>query len=240
MQRLAPVLTRKRLLFGAGCLVAAVIIASALPQHRGVWKTASFLDFSEGTLADGGANTYVAADGSVRLINLWDLNNDGNLDLVLANTHDNDEVVDLSIFWGKQGFSPDRRAQLPTNGGKAVAIADLNGDEYPDLVVANQFDGTTTQLNSYVYWGSSKGFDAHNRIELPTQGAEAVAVADLNGDGSPEIVFALSGLTYHMAEDHFQQSYIYWGNKGAYLGQSFPRPGASPWRGRFHASQLCA
>ncbi|MGH9579011.1 MAG: FG-GAP-like repeat-containing protein, partial [Terriglobales bacterium] len=86
----------------------------------------------------------------------------------------------------------------------------------PDLVVTNQFDGTTTQLNSYVYWGSSKGFDARNRIELPTQGAEAVAVADLNGDGWPEIVFALSGLTYHMAEDRFQQSYIYWGNKGAY------------------------
>ena len=36
-----------------------------------VWTTSTFSDFCEGTLVDGGVNTYVAADGTVRLINLW-------------------------------------------------------------------------------------------------------------------------------------------------------------------------
>ena len=38
------------------------------------WTVSSFLDFNRGTLGDAGANTYVTADGEVKLINLWDLN----------------------------------------------------------------------------------------------------------------------------------------------------------------------
>jgi hypothetical protein len=181
-----------------------------------VWKTSGFLGFIDGTLSDGGANTYIAADGTIRLINLWDLNGDGNLDVVFPSTHDNHEKLPLSIYWNKRGFSPNQRTELPTDGGKAVAIADLNKDGHPDLIVANNFNGTKTDLASYIYWGGPSGFDPNHRTELPTQGAEAVTVADLNGDGYPEIIFANSGVTYHMVEDRTNQSYIYWGSKEGY------------------------
>ena len=181
-----------------------------------VWTTAAFLDFGEGELVDGGANSYVAADGSIRLINLYDLNQDGNVDVVFPSTHDNSEAIDLLIYWGKNGLGPANRATLPTAGAKDVAIADLNQDSYPDLVVANRFDGTRTDLNSYIYWGSAQGLNAKNRTGLPTQGAESVAVGDLNKDGFPEIVFANSGLSYHVAEDNFNQSFVYWGSSKGY------------------------
>ena len=181
-----------------------------------VWTTATFLDFVEGELVDGGANSYVAADGSIRLISLYDLNQDGNVDAVFPSTHDNSEAIDLYIYWGKTGLGPSRRTTLPTAGAKDVAIADLNQDSYPDLVVANRFDGTRTDLNSYIYWGSPQGLNARNRMELPTQGAESVAVGDLNKDGFPEIVFANSGLSYHVAEDNFNQSFVYWGSSKGY------------------------
>lgn len=203
-------------LAGIALLAVAWAIHAFPPVNKGIWTTSNFLDFIEGTLVDGGVNTYIASDGSVRLINLWDLNKDGNIDVVFPNTHDNNEKVDLFIYWAKGGFTPDRRTQLPTDGGKAAAIADLNGDGYPDLIVANSFNGTRTELDSYVYWGNAKGFDANHRSKLPTRGAEAVAVADLNRDGSADIVFANSGLTYHVTKDHFNQSYIYWGAKGTY------------------------
>lgn len=177
-----------------------------------VWTTSTFLDFVEGELVDGGANSYVAADGSIRLINLYDLNQDGSVDVVFPSTHDNSEAIDLFIYWGRSGLNPQNRTTLPTEGAKDVAIADLNKDGYPDLVVANRFDGTRTDLNSYVYWGSAQGLDAQRRTELPTQGAESVAVGDLNHDGFPEIVFANSGLSYHVAEDKFNQSFVYWGS----------------------------
>ncbi len=216
---MARALVKISCIAGIAVVVMGCAIHTVTAADEKAWTTSTFLDFIDGTFSDGGVNSYVAADGSIRLINLWDLNNDGNIDMVLPSTHDNNEKVDLFIYWAKQGFTPDRRTQLPTDGGKAAAIADLNGDGHPDLIVANSFNGTKTELNSYVYWGSAAGFDAGNRSELPTQGAEAVTVADLNRDGAPDIIFANSGLSYHIVEDHFNQSYIYWGAKGAYSEQ---------------------
>ncbi len=184
------------------------------------WTTTSFLDFVDGTLTDGGANSYVAADGTVRLINVWDLNNDGHLDLVFPSSHDSNEKVNLFIYRGSSGFDPSQRDQLPSNGGKAVAIADLNQDRHPDLIVANRFNGTRTDLDSYVYWGSQGGFELGRRTLLPTRGAEAIATGDLNGDGWRDVVFANSGLSYHVAVDHFNQSFIYWGSEQGYSPES--------------------
>ncbi len=202
-------------LFGA-LLLAVLRIGSTPADDLKAWTTRTFLDFVEGEPSDGGANTYVAADGSVRLINLYDLNNDGTLDAVFPSTHDNNEAIPLFVYWQKHGFNAAQRTTLPTQGAKAVAIADLNQDRYLDLVVANNFDGTRTDLNSCIYWGSAQGLSVKSRTELPTNGAEAIAVGDLNGDGFPEIVFANSGLSYHVAEDSFQQSFVYWGSREGY------------------------
>ena len=180
------------------------------------WKTSSFLDFVDGTLTDGGANTYVGADGTVRLVNLWDLNDDGRLDLLFPSSHDHNEKVDLFIYWANSGFDPAGRTRLPSNGGRAVAIADLNRDRHPDLILVNRFNGTRSDLDSYIYWGSPAGFEPSRRTLLPTRGAEAVAAADLNGDGWPEVVFANSGLSYHVPVDRFNRSFIYWGAPSGY------------------------
>ena len=184
------------------------------------WTTSSFLDFVDGTLTDGGANTYVAADGTVRLINVWDLNNDGHLDVVFPSSHDHKEVVDLFIYWGESGFEPSKRVELPSNGGKRVEVADLNQDQHLDLILVNSSNGTRSDLDSYIYWGSQLGFEPSRRTLLPTRGAEAVTTADLNGDGWLDIIFANSGLSYHVAVDHFNQSFIYWGSETGYSLES--------------------
>src|SRR2546430_17539512 len=57
-----------------------------------IWRTGTFMDRVDGALGDGGANTYVAADGTVRLINLTDLTNDGNIDIVCPADHAYNQV----------------------------------------------------------------------------------------------------------------------------------------------------
>ena len=198
-------------------LLMSMAATCSVRAEEKAWVLNSFVDFGDGTLVDGGANTYVAADGTVRLINLWDFNNDGNFDLPIACGQDHDERVDLSIYWSdKSGFASDRRTRLPTEGALAAAAEDLNGDGYIDLVVANRFDGEKTNLDSYIYWGSDDGFDASNRSALPTKAAQAVAIADLNGDGHHDIVFANRGVDYHVVIDQFQKSFIYWGSDHGY------------------------
>ena len=204
-----------------GCLLLAILIttlsdAEETRADQRAWTTSTFLDFVDGTLTDGGANSYVAADGSIRLTNLRDLNNDGHIDVVFPHTHDHNEIQDLRIFWSEDGYAPERHSALPTNGGTKTAATDLNDDGWPELIVVNRFNGTKSELNAYVYWGSQQGFTVENRTELPTMGAEAVAAGDLNQDGYPELVFANSGLSYHVAVDSFQKSFIYWGSATGY------------------------
>ena len=184
---------------------------------QSVWKTSTFQDFSQGRLADGGANTYISADGAVRLSNLWDFNGDGNFDIPVTCPQDHNETPNLFIYAsGKQGYSAERRTELPGAGSVAGASADLNADGFLDLVVCNWFDGEKNNLDSYIYWGSKDGFNASRRTGLPTEAAIGVAVADLNRDGHPDIVFANQGVDYHMTVDRRQESFVYWGSKEGY------------------------
>jgi hypothetical protein len=72
----------------------------------------------------------------------------------------------------------------------AVAVADVNGDGKPDLVVAN-FDGTVSVL-----LGNGDGsFQSQQTFALGPPGRPvAVVVADVNGDGKPDLVVAWGGI----------------------------------------------
>ena len=52
------------------------------------WVHQGFAEFAKGTFDDGGSNLYVNADGVMELIHRWGVNNDGYVDLFLANSHD--------------------------------------------------------------------------------------------------------------------------------------------------------
>ena len=180
------------------------------------WTVSGFLEFSRGTLDDAGANTYVTAAGEVKLINLWDLNRDGFIDIVLPNTHDNNEQIDLFIYWGVDENHVGRRTRLPSNGGVSQAMGDLNGDGFIDLVVVNGRNGIKSNLNSFIYWGGAQGFAAERRAELPTLGAMAAAIGDLNRDGYPEIVFANSAAAGGRPSGPENASFLYWGSEDGF------------------------
>ena len=213
-------------------IIVLVFYASLMwyrPGLAGEWRRTltSYLDFAGGTLSDGGANMYVAADGSVRLINQWDLNGDGCLDLVFSSSHDNNLGVDSVIYWGgTNGFDASNRTPLPGDGAAGLAVADLNNDGFPEVIIANEFNGTKTELHSFVYWGSQRGYSAHNRMVLPTVGATAVAAGDLNGDGNPDLVFASSGDSYQFSKAGSDVTFlrpasdIYWGSTAGYSAKN--------------------
>ena len=206
-------------------ILLVALVGSTTPltgkEPKRIWTTSTFLDFCEGTLVDGGVNTYVAADGTVRLINLWDYNDDGNFDLPVSCPQDYNESVPLGLYWANaKGYARDRYLALPTDGAVAVDAADLNSDGYPDLLVANNFDGEKTNLNSFIYWNSKHGFDPSRKTLLPAIAARAIVAEDLNRDGDLDVVIVNRGNDYHQGTDRHRQSYIYWGAGGSYSAEN--------------------
>jgi hypothetical protein len=113
-----------------------------------------------------------------RDVQVADLDRDGHLDLVFANSQNDSEVylLDSYVFLNDRsgGFGPDPDVSLPTMGAYGVAVADLDGVGYRDLVFANKFDGETFDVPSYIYLGGASGWATEPDAELPTEGASDV------------------------------------------------------------------
>ena len=219
---------------------------SSEPSPALVWREHTFEDFADGRLGDGGANTYVSARGRIQLVNSWDLNQDGYLDLVFSNTHPHREKLDAAIYWGNgKDFDGSRRSFVPNDGAQNAAAADLNEDGQMDLVLANYTNGTWDGMDSFLYYGGIQELQARKdasqwgfhpfarKVTLPSRAAQHAAVEDLNKDGFPDIVFAFSAgfWEYRAASGGYESpSRIYWGSANGYSGDhrtDLPALGAS-------------
>ena len=154
------------------------------------WRVASFVI---PCLLLGLSATEAAAQGSVEFlpranfatgtqpnaVAIGDLNNDGLLDMVVANGASNS--VSVLLGSGITGFAP--RTDVPAGvSPHGVAIGDMNGDGKPDLVVVNSISSTV-----WIIPGTGTGtFGPATQIPAGT-GPFAVAVADLNADGKLDL-----------------------------------------------------
>jgi len=173
-------------------LCAALVLVGA--PNTEVIKQSGFADFAQGTLGNSGANLYVSRNGQIQVINRWDLNNDGHVDVLISNDHDVVEIIDAFLYSSKpDGFhsvlpplwkerpvaqialnelaSKESLNRLPAFGGGRSVIADVNRDGYPEIVFCNYIHNYPGVRTAFLYWGSASGYDVAHRTELPTNWA---------------------------------------------------------------------
>ena len=118
-----------------------------------------------------------------------DINADGKKDLIVANAGSNTVSVLRGNGDGTFGAKTD---YLTGNGPASVAVADLNNDGRPDIVTAN---GGTNSISVLLNAGSGV-FAAKNDYGIgTTASASSVTLADVNGDGRPDVIVTHSGYT---------------------------------------------
>ncbi len=143
------------------------------------------------------AASYAAGNGPYSVA-VADVNGDGRPDLVVA---DHSGGVDVLLGNGSGGFST-ATSYAAGDDPISVVVTDVNGDGHPDLVVADQgrfvlqIGQFVLQIGQYVggnvdvlLGNGSGGFSAATSYAAGIS-PNSVAVADVNGDGRPDLVVA--------------------------------------------------
>ena len=169
------------------------------------------------TTADGIIRMY-EANGAGVAIN--DLDNDGDLDLVLGN-YDNPN----SIFWNEGGLSF-RQEQMPIGRTRAVAAVDVDADGWTDLVLTR----VGGAVNFWRNRGAELDADAPGRfvqefINGLAKPAYAIDWADLDADGDLDAVTASYdiGLLTELGNEYLLKDeggvYIHWNEAYGFRAQ---------------------
>lgn len=163
-------------------------------------------------MLDAGSNLYVSAKGRIQMINRWDLNGDGHVDLIVPSGHPHTEKENTYIYLNHGGNIDGRsRVEIPGGGSAAGLVVDLNRDGLNDLVVVNSADSHVKEVDTWIYWGHpDEVFSAKNRTALPAFNGRAVAVGDFNGDSWQDLAIACEWSDGSESKSGKKVSLIYW------------------------------
>lgn len=116
-----------------------------------------------------------------------DLDQDGDLDILIANEH-RPNILLINDGAGKFSNESSRIPQV-NHDSEDIGIADFDGDGDPDIVVVSEDD----QINElYLNKGDGTFTDAGDRIPV-TGTSNSVVVYDINVDGAPDILIGNNG-----------------------------------------------
>jgi hypothetical protein len=153
-----------------------IVVANSATNNVGVLFNAGNGTFLNQT-------TYSTGNGSAsRWVVVVDVNSDSQPDIVVANNGFNNVGVLLNA--GNGTFLNQTTYTTGTGSGlRSVAVADVNSDNKPDIVVPNN------GLNNVgVLLNAGNGTFLNQTTYTTSAGPYSVAVADVNSDNKPDIV----------------------------------------------------
>src|SRR5437762_765589 len=155
----------------------------ARSSWRVVFLVAVLLSLSWALPRAASARSYAAGAGPYSVA-AGDVNGDGTLDLVVANSLANS--ISVLLGNGDGTFQAARTFDAGLGSGPIwVVIADVNGDRKPDILLANQ-----SRNSVGVLLGNGDGtFQPVMNFATGGNFAESIVIRDFNGDGKMDLAF---------------------------------------------------
>jgi hypothetical protein len=188
--------------FSGGMSAASVALSDVNGDGRPDLLVANQYFSTVGVLLGNGdgtfqvAVTYGSGGDFPESVAVADANGDGRPDLVVANFGNT-----LGILLGN-GDGTFQAAVAYSSGGTnavSVAVADVNGDGKADLLVVNtcaDFNCRTGTVGVLVGVGDGSFQPALN-YDSGGYGPDSIAVADVNGDGKPDLMMANFSVNFY-------------------------------------------
>ncbi|XZE19230.1 FG-GAP-like repeat-containing protein [Pirellulaceae bacterium SH449] len=138
------------------------------PLHNRILLNDGQGNFEARNLGDQPDRSYAAV--------LGDIDNDGDLDIVVSNDKPDKKVAYKND--GKGNFVLDSSWGDSSWNTRNISLADMNGDGFLDLIVANR------KSSSYIILNDGHGnFLKDNWIVIPSESATTIVAADFDRDG---------------------------------------------------------
>ncbi|OZG73540.1 hypothetical protein BTA51_11075 [Hahella sp. CCB-MM4] len=142
-----------------------------------------YLNQGLGSFSDSG---QTLGDGACRDIAVGDIDHDNDIDLVVANVGTTGSLKTTRVWLNNgSGTFTDSGQQYGTNDSIAVELGDLDGDDYPDLIIGQSRNPTLVLMNH-----REGGFYTSEPVQLGSF-AYDIKIEDMDGDGDRDVVLGL-------------------------------------------------
>ena len=186
--------------FATGRRPASVVIADVNSDGRPDLVVANNRGGTVSVLLGNGNGSFqtqraFATGAGAFSVAVADVNGDGKPDLIVSNS----SASSVSVLLGNgDGTFQTQRSFATGYIAGSVAVADINGDGKPDLVVVNYGLSYLTPGNTVsVLLGNGDGTFQSQVTYETGQNPQAIAIADINGDGKPDLIVGNTGSSYY-------------------------------------------
>ncbi len=143
----------------------------------------------------GPQKTIMADESGAESVVTEDLDGDGDQDVISASGFDKvawheNEIGDAGS--DSDGFGPQQIVTTDVRGIESIAVADLNGDDNPDVLSASFMDDKIAWYENEIrdVGSDDDGFGSQQTITTNAKRAGSVATADLDKDGDQDVLAA--------------------------------------------------
>ena len=147
-----------------------------------------------------------------------DVNQDDWLDLICPyyKGEGRRSAYSTILLGGADGYQLNHSIKLPTNGGTGSIVSDFNRDGFADVFFfCHRADGSFDEVgkfgdhhtNSFLYWGSAKGFNEENRLEIPSVGVHYDVGIDIGHIKDRKFQYSYESSTHYIKKKPKQISW---------------------------------